>query len=103
MAIRVSAAGAEIIPVIDHGIITKYFFDHVQKQDKKGCPNQEIRNGRLVVFIISDFLHPLFSWSAVAGWNTDARTRRGAPGFRAVSYTHLRAHETDSYLVCRLL
>ena len=25
----------------------------------------------------------------------------GEPG--AVSYTHLRAHETDSYLVCRLL
>src|SRR5665647_1924954 len=24
-------------------------------------------------------------------------------GFHAVSYTHLRAHETDSYLVCRLL
>src|SRR5680860_1775285 len=24
-------------------------------------------------------------------------------GVRAVSYTHLRAHETDSYLVCRLL
>src|SRR5664279_5933957 len=24
---------------------------------------------------------------------------RGGPG--AVSYTHLRAHETDSYLVCR--
>ena len=23
--------------------------------------------------------------------------------YRAVSYTHLRAHETDSYLVCRLL
>ena len=23
--------------------------------------------------------------------------------FNAVSYTHLRAHETDSYLVCRLL
>ena len=23
--------------------------------------------------------------------------------FRTVSYTHLRAHETDSYLVCRLL
>src|SRR5680860_705796 len=23
--------------------------------------------------------------------------------FIAVSYTHLRAHETDSYLVCRLL
>src|SRR5664279_2338414 len=25
------------------------------------------------------------------------------PKGRAVSYTHLRAHETDSYLVCRLL
>ena len=24
-------------------------------------------------------------------------------GPMAVSYTHLRAHETDSYLVCRLL
>ena len=24
-------------------------------------------------------------------------------GILAVSYTHLRAHETDSYLVCRLL
>ena len=24
-------------------------------------------------------------------------------GIYAVSYTHLRAHETDSYLVCRLL
>ena len=24
-------------------------------------------------------------------------------GMVAVSYTHLRAHETDSYLVCRLL
>src|SRR5665647_3852708 len=26
-----------------------------------------------------------------------------AVGQGAVSYTHLRAHETDSYLVCRLL
>src|SRR5665647_1323285 len=26
-----------------------------------------------------------------------------APRARPVSYTHLRAHETDSYLVCRLL
>src|SRR5665647_2889617 len=24
-------------------------------------------------------------------------------GLAAISYTHLRAHETDSYLVCRLL
>src|SRR5680860_1214709 len=31
----------------------------------------------------------------------DARFDLGSVG--AVSYTHLRAHETDSYLVCRLL
>src|SRR5680860_1087102 len=31
-----------------------------------------------------------------------ADAQREAMG-RAVSYTHLRAHETDSYLVCRLL
>src|SRR5664279_2745301 len=29
--------------------------------------------------------------------------RRVSVPVRAVSYTHLRAHETDSYLVCRLL
>src|SRR5665647_3886803 len=28
---------------------------------------------------------------------------RGIDTIVAVSYTHLRAHETDSYLVCRLL
>src|SRR5680860_1018909 len=27
----------------------------------------------------------------------------GITGVSPVSYTHLRAHETDSYLVCRLL
>src|SRR5665647_665167 len=27
--------------------------------------------------------------------------RRAEPDLRSVSYTHLRAHETDSYLVCR--
>src|SRR5665647_3177671 len=27
----------------------------------------------------------------------------GYPDYTPVSYTHLRAHETDSYLVCRLL
>src|SRR5665647_3079203 len=31
------------------------------------------------------------------------REGRAAQDPGAVSYTHLRAHETDSYLVCRLL
>src|SRR5665647_1865193 len=30
-------------------------------------------------------------------------TRITKEGYLPVSYTHLRAHETDSYLVCRLL
>src|SRR5665647_3706178 len=34
------------------------------------------------------------------GQGVSARTRAA---LQAVSYTHLRAHETDSYLVCRLL
>src|SRR5664279_1016833 len=32
-----------------------------------------------------------------------ARYDLGTATYAAVSYTHLRAHETDSYLVCRLL
>src|SRR5680860_1890371 len=49
------------------------------------------------------------SWS----WRKEWRRSDGASGvwrigcagayWRSVSYTHLRAHETDSYLVCRLL
>src|SRR5664279_5945511 len=40
-----------------------------------------------------------------ARWRTAVRAgfRRGREGATAVSYTHLRAHETDSYIVCRLL
>src|SRR5665647_3649899 len=34
---------------------------------------------------------------------TDAGAAHGADDPDSVSYTHLRAHETDSYLVCRLL
>src|SRR5665647_2658336 len=35
--------------------------------------------------------------------DTDDARRDLADGLGPVSYTHLRAHETDSYLVCRLL
>src|SRR5680860_615794 len=43
---------------------------------------------------------------AVNGVQVSARATDLTTGrvlFSAVSYTHLRAHETDSYLVCRLL
>ena len=36
-------------------------------------------------------------------WGARSWIRFGAIGIQPVSYTHLRAHETDSYLVCRLL
>src|SRR5680860_1418250 len=52
---------------------------------------------------------PRPSWPRPRSWGTRSastpRPRRGRParpGTTAVSYTHLRAHETDSYLVCRL-
>src|SRR5665647_3219645 len=39
------------------------------------------------------------------GWHVEhlRSPREIVPGSVTVSYTHLRAHETDSYLVCRLL
>src|SRR5680860_1506938 len=46
-------------------------------------------------------------WRHRCDWRraTDSRPtnpRVDVAGVRPVSYTHLRAHETDSYLVCRL-
>src|SRR5664279_5769858 len=38
------------------------------------------------------------------GWDIPIHVDAASGGFvLPVSYTHLRAHETDSYLVCRLL
>src|SRR5664279_3817177 len=42
-----------------------------------------------------DFLYPVLHETGFASQSRSIS--------RAVSYTHLRAHETDSYLVCRLL
>src|SRR5665647_3024898 len=47
------------------------------------------------------------SWTqqtANAGWNRTSQSSVVMPdgSIVPVSYTHLRAHETDSYLVCRL-
>src|SRR5680860_1659496 len=38
-------------------------------------------------------------WKTKQKWRSSPST----PCRSSVSYTHLRAHETDSYLVCRLL
>src|SRR5664279_2941761 len=61
--------------------------------------------GELGVARVEEFLR----WNQAEGYRFP-KSVRGAElllgflrGLGAVSYTHLRAHETDSYLVCRLL
>src|SRR5680860_1842225 len=46
--------------------------------------------------------NPWIVWSLVAV-NLISSAAGYVYWYGAVSYTHLRAHETDSYLVCRLL
>src|SRR5680860_1830912 len=70
-----------------------------------------LADGRLVM--IRQYRHGLADLTLevpAAWWKMgSARKKRGEkscvrrPAMAAVSYTHLRAHETDSYLVCRLL
>src|SRR5680860_1289097 len=54
-----------------------------------GCSFSQIAPQYAVVIRTRSYLHQ----------SAEQRLRRVGP----VSYTHLRAHETDSYLVCRLL
>src|SRR5665647_1863615 len=48
-------------------------------------------------------LRPVLPSMAIVGPVVTVKTDPTDWGTVAVSYTHLRAHETDSYLVCRLL
>src|SRR5680860_370150 len=57
-------------------------------------------NGREVTIVVSEEDDgQVFSWLS----NMPILRVFAKGGTEAVSYTHLRAHETDSYLVCRLL
>src|SRR5665647_2831870 len=51
------------------------------------------------MMLVAAMVNPLFNHSGM----TILYYFRDNPITLAVSYTHLRAHETDSYLVCRLL
>ena len=51
----------------------------------------------LAIVIIASIITSVVTYVILSGRNK--RIRLAEP----VSYTHLRAHETDSYLVCRLL
>src|SRR5680860_1814725 len=64
-----------------------------EQQVGKDAATPESRHGKGVDVLVLD-----------TGLVPDAATDHAwLAGVTAVSYTHLRAHETDSYLVCRLL
>src|SRR5664279_5699319 len=70
---------------------------HVRGQNLGGLGDYCIQN------MISCIPEPQKALPYVRTRRLSYRTRKSASPFRPVSYTHLRAHETDSYLVCRLL
>ena len=63
--------------------------------------NRQYMTIAIVGVIIFILIWIIFGLSSALGFLIGAFFS-GAAGY-AVSYTHLRAHETDSYLVCRLL
>src|SRR5665647_544717 len=54
-------------------------------------------------FICKKWVSELRRFGTTEAWSITASVRLSSRRFYPVSYTHLRAHETDSYLVCRLL
>ena len=63
-----------------------------------------IIDARLRIFVIAVPMRPRASHQRPKDHdNLKTNKKDKAEPIIAVSYTHLRAHETDSYLVCRLL
>src|SRR5665647_405012 len=62
---------------------------------------------RVFFFCINPFFsekwHFFFNFIQNLFYFSICKFRSSIPFIGSVSYTHLRAHETDSYLVCRLL
>src|SRR5680860_1608637 len=67
------------------------------------APGEDV--ARLTFFGLYALQHRGQESAGIATTNGHQVFRRAHLGLvsQAVSYTHLRAHETDSYLVCRLL
>src|SRR5665647_1185394 len=76
-----------ITPLIESGVVQ-------EKPLGKQIRTFKLRNDETIISSISvtDIVFDVY----LKKWNYKAIPK-------AVSYTHLRAHETDSYLVCRLL
>src|SRR5665647_907748 len=92
-----------------------------EERASRKFPNLEVLNSYWVgqdgkskwyEIILIDPNHPRILTDSSLNWIASSPRRafrgktsagRKGRGLRTVSYTHLRAHETDSYLVCRLL
>ena len=79
-------------------------FANTTAQDSVSCNG--LTDGSASVTAIGGNLNYIYQWDVNAGsQTTDTATNLGAGTYTvtAVSYTHLRAHETGRNLVCRLL
>ena len=86
------------------GALPRFDFDHVYDSDTTQHAIYEDLGRPLVQHAFAGGTAVLFAHGASGSGKTHALTGETLnPGIATVSYTHLRAHETDSYLVCRLL
>src|SRR5680860_1196363 len=84
---------AQVQDVMDSGVLMRYGFDGMRNGNWKAVELEKALAQRMQV-----------KHAQLVSSGTSALTvALVSAGIGAVSYTHLRAHETDSYLVCRLL
>src|SRR5664279_1355224 len=83
----------------DHMLVDRVAYSAPGSAGAHILPYRELQHGDIVAFLYPEDIRQTYVKRVI-----------GLPGDRirldnqqAVSYTHLRAHETDSYLVCRLL
>ena len=75
--------------------ISFYAYQYIIRQGEKILRAYGVT---ILITVVGTFFNLMFS--ALLAYPLSVKT---LPYRRPVSYTHLRAHETDSYLVCRLL
>ena len=87
------------------------------RHSKTNLSGNTMKNISLILVALLLFTFPLFAQTKRSNfmyqwkngskyfgeWENGTLHGEGTYTFGTVSYTHLRAHETDQYLVCRLL
>src|SRR5680860_1713114 len=80
--------------------------DHLEQEDGDAQDGAKLDPNRNPAEPCASSLHPpshLVGLICPADMRHSTYAENERSKYEAVSYTHLRAHETDSYLVCRLL